>query len=356
MTADLDTAPVQGTNHKTSSGPWKTRGWQFTLMLLLLVAVISFLLHDSFLPDRILFSNRRPPGSLDVRMPSPAGLVHRHLGRSQCCRLPGAGALPNITCGLRLLLQPFWFSKFYVPIALLILGLCAWVFFRQLGLAPPACILGSLATVLNSCFFSTACWGVAGHVLALAMTFLALAALVNTSSWRGGLRIVLAGMAIGMALAEGADMGAIFSLCVAVFVFYQARIAPGSLAENLVAGAGRIGIVAIFAAFLATYSISALLETQVHGVTGMQQDVETRENALGLGHSMEPAKVRGTQAWPCPVFLASGWILPMAGLTGAALDATPNGLDFLPMASRGQNRTVLSVKPEAASMAGSQFS
>src|SRR5690349_8879131 len=99
-------------------------------MLLLLVAVLALLLHNSFLPGQILFSNDGPLGRLE----------------SQCHHLPEAftgvwqdlnsvgfregGAMPNITALLRLVLMPIGFSKFYVPLALLILGLGAWYFFR----------------------------------------------------------------------------------------------------------------------------------------------------------------------------------------------------------------------------------
>src|SRR6201999_3869191 len=113
---------------------------------------------------------------------------------------------PSITYLFRLLVGPVLFSKYYVALALTILGLGAWCFFRQLKLATAACILGGLAAALNSDFFSTACWGVASHPLTVGMTFFALAALVKTASWRGWLQAVLAGAAVGMGLAEGADV------------------------------------------------------------------------------------------------------------------------------------------------------
>ncbi len=149
-------------------------------MLLILCVVITVLLGGAFLPGRTLFSNDGPLGRL----------------MSQCHQLPSSftgvwedlnsvgyreqGALPNITCGLRLVLHPVLFSKFYVAVAILILGMGAWCFFRQLKLSAMACLLGGLAAALNSDFFSTGCWGVASHPITVGMAFFAMAALLKT--------------------------------------------------------------------------------------------------------------------------------------------------------------------------------
>lgn len=161
-------------------------------------------------------------------------------------------ASPGIGFTLQWLLEPLWFSKIYAPLSLVILGMGAWCFFRQLRLAPLACVLGGLAIVLNSSCFSVACWGVAAHDLTIGMTFLALAALADTSPRRYWLRVILAGFAVGTGVMEGADVGAIFSVLVAVFIVYQAGTAEGSQAKNLAVGAGRLLLVIVFAVFLAT--------------------------------------------------------------------------------------------------------
>src|SRR5206468_2932421 len=117
-------------------------------------------------------------------------------------------------------------------ICLLILGLGAWFFFRQLKLTPQACLLGALATILSSHFFATACWGVAQQMIGLGMNFLALGLLANTSAPRQWARVVLAGMAVGMGVMEAFDIGAIFSLFVAAFVLYQAWVAGKAESAN----------------------------------------------------------------------------------------------------------------------------
>jgi hypothetical protein len=247
------------------------------VMFALLFTVISLLLGGSYLPGQTQFSNDGPL----------ARLV------SQCHHLPDSftgvwedlntigyreqGASPDITFGFLLLAGPVIFSKFYVPLALMILGLGAWCFFRELGLAAPACILGGLAAALNGDFFSTACWGVAADPITVGMCFFAMALLIRTSSWRAWVRAALAGIAVGLGLAEGADVGALFSLYVAAFAMYQAWIQEGPRVKNLALGCARVGVVALFAAFLAAQAIFALVSTQIEGVRGAQQDTKTRE-------------------------------------------------------------------------------
>ncbi len=101
-----------------SSSPRGRAGREFGVMFLLLAVLISLLFGITWLPGHTLFSNDGPLGRLV----------------SECHRLPDAfsgvwedlntigyreqGALPDITYGLRLVLGPVLFSKFYVPVAL----------------------------------------------------------------------------------------------------------------------------------------------------------------------------------------------------------------------------------------------
>src|SRR5215471_5455775 len=147
-------------------------------MLWVLLAVLGVLLFRSLLPGLVLFSNDGPLGRL---VSASHRLPDIFTGAWQDLNVVGlreGGAFPNITSGLRLVLGPVVFAKFYVPLALLLLGFAAWYFMRQLKLVPLACVLGGLAATLNSDFFSAACWGVASHAITVAMIFLAMAALV----------------------------------------------------------------------------------------------------------------------------------------------------------------------------------
>lgn len=278
------------------------------LMLVLLLVVLGAMMLDSFMPGQVLFSNDGPLGRLV----------------SQCHRMPEAfkgvwqdlngigfregGALPNITSGLRLLLGPLAFSKFYVPITLLILGAGAFCFFQRLGLTPLACVLGGLAAALNSCFFSTACWGLGSLAITVGMTFFALAALAASGGALGWLQVALAGLAVGLGVAEGADIGAIFSLYVALFGVFQAAVNPGSRLKNLAVGGVRVGVVALFAACVAAQALVVLFTTQVEAVDPGQTVAGQHESRWDWATK-----------WSLPKREALGLFIP--GLFGYRMDA-----------------------------------
>ncbi len=294
------------------------RGSSFVLTLLLLAGVLLLLLYQSCLPGMAQFSNDGPLG--------------RHM--SDCHRLPARytggwgdlnalgfreeAATPCLSTALLLLLGPVWFSKFYALLALLILGLSAWGFFRALGLVPWAATLGGLAVALNSTFFSSACWGVASHPLTVAMFFLALAALADTVSPRRWLRIMLAGFAVGMGICEGADIGAIYSLYVAAVVAFQTFFS-GSGAEALrpkeiLRGGGTLVLVALCAVLVAAQPLSELIATNIKGVVGTQQDKKTKAEHWDFA----------TQ-WSLPKAEVLGLVVP--GLFGYRMD-TPDGGNY----------------------------
>jgi len=254
----------------------KPAGPGVTVVLALLGVVLFLSLPGVVLPGKVLFSNDGPVGRL---MEQCHHLPERFTGCWGDLNVFGMreeAAPPNLTFGLQWLLKPVWFSKFYAPLSLLVLGLGAWCFLRQSGLAPPACILGGLAAALNSCFFSVACWGVAADAITFGMAFFALAALLDTTSPRRWLRVILAGVAVGMGVSEGADVGALFSVLVAAFVIYQAWLAQGSRVKNVAKGALRVGLVAICAGLVAAQAISELVAIDVEGVRGTEQDAKTK--------------------------------------------------------------------------------
>jgi len=281
-------------------------------MLLLATAVLTLLFGNSFLPGNTLFSNDGPLGTL---MSRSHRLPDVYSGGWQDLNTIGfreGGGMPNITYTILLLLGPVGFSKFYAPLALLILGMGAWCFFRALRLAPLACVLGGLAAMLVSTFFSVAAWGVASHDITLGMSFFALALLVNPSSRARWIRVALAGLAIGIGVSEGSDVGAIYSVYVAAFVVYQAWVSDGQrTAKKLAVGVSRVAVVAVFAAFVAAQAISALVATQIEGVAGVQQDTRTKEERWDFA----------TQ-WSLPKREALGLLIP--GLFGYRMD-TPQG-------------------------------
>lgn len=281
---------------------------------LLFGAVLLILFHGVFLPGYTLFSNDGPLSELMAQ-------CHRLPGRFFGCWLDlggiginGGSAPPNISLGLQWLLGPIWFSRLYAMVSLLVFGLSAWCFFRQSRLSPIACILGGVAAIFNSTFFSVACWGMSPHVLTAAMSFLALAALVDTSPRYPWLRVILAGFAVGMGVAEGADVGAIFSLYIAAFIVYQAGIAEGSRVRNLAVGLGRLAVVAACAAFLASQAIYGLVNTSIKGIVEARPDRQTDTQHWDWA----------TQ-WSLPKEETLGLIVP--GLFGYRMD-TPGGGEY----------------------------
>lgn len=286
------------------------------LLFVLLLVVLGFLFASSLKPGQALFNNDGPLGAQV----------------SQIYRLPGAflgiwndlywlGAYngnysANFTGTLLWLLGPISFNKFYVPVSLLILGLSAGLFFKRLGFTTTVCVLAGMAAALNGNFFSNACWGLATRALCLASTFLALAALqiqsASQSAFRSVVLTILAGLAVGMAISEGADNGALFSLFVAGFAFIQNVLAEGSPGSRVAKGVARVAVMAVFAALLAAQTLNVFVNTSVKGIVNVQQE----------GMSPEQKWDWATQ-WSLPKLETLRVIIP--GLFGYRLDTDKGG-------------------------------
>ena len=91
-------------------------------------------------------------------------------------------------------LGPVGHAKFFVPVSCLVLGCCAWVFFRQARFSKWVCALGGFAAMLNMNYVSNACWGLGQRALTLGAIFLALAALISPAIKRSWMRAVMAGL------------------------------------------------------------------------------------------------------------------------------------------------------------------
>lgn len=247
-----------------------------TLLLLALLAVIFW---RCFLPNTVIFSNDGPYGGLVAeqnRMPSiMSGLwVNLNWFGSQ-----SLSPSPSVSTLMRLVTTPLLYSKFLCPVALFIGGIGACFCFRQLRLAPVACILGSLAAALNSDFFSTSCWGVSTQIIGFGFMYIAIGLIANPSVKRQWIRVILAGFAVGVGVMEAYDIGAIFSLFVAAFVIYHALFlteSPAPVALKAGRGILRTALVAGFAAFIATHTLMSLVGTQIKGISGMEQDAQTK--------------------------------------------------------------------------------
>ncbi len=293
---------------------------------ILLLALLALLFWRSFLPGYVHFSNDEPLGQQNASwLKLPSGIFGVWDDLNYIGSNSGAYSL-TVSAVLNCLLGPVGFAKFLAPIALFILGLGAWTFFRALKLSPLAATLGALAAVLNSTFFSDACWGVASHQIAFGMDFFALALIVSNSSETSAFirwtRLALAGLAIGINVMEAVDIGAIFSLLVAALVFYKTLTEENvSALKKFSHGVARVAIVAVFAGFIAGQTLLFLLNYNSQGVAG------TDQNAAAKAAHWDFA----TQ-WSFPKAETFGIIVP--GLFGYRMD-TPDGGNYWGIIGQG---------------------
>jgi hypothetical protein len=249
--------------------------------LFFFIGLLCILFYRSFLPDYILFSNDGPLGAdMQTAVAVPSGFSGVWMNLNFLGNYAGSVSV-DITGVLHWILAPLYFAKFYVPIVIFIVGAGAWFFFKQLKFSPLAVNLGALAAALNSTFFSDAAWGVGTHEIALAMDFCALALVVSNSGEPSALlrwlRLVVAGFAVGMNVTEGGDIGAIYSVFVAAFVFFNALNEKGvPVVKKIALGVGRVAVVAVFAGFLAMQTIIGLIGSEITGISGTGQDAETK--------------------------------------------------------------------------------
>ena len=274
----------------------------YWLLLALLGGTLLVLFLKSLDPHQILFANDAPLGFLRAECNS---LPERFAGTWRNLTWVGGeapAASPNITMLLATLVSPVVYLKIYAPFTLLFLGFSAWLFFRQLTFSPMVCVLGGVAAGLNGHFFSVACWGLGNWNIAAACVFLAMSALYAKSIPKVWERAVLAGLAVGMGLMEGYDVGAILSVYVGIFIVFRAlnddapasrRVANAVIAEVLVV---------VFAAVIAAHTMLTLVETQVEGVAAMGQDVQTKQERWRAATQWSLPKLETLQVFASGLF------------------------------------------------------
>ncbi len=272
MTSQRD---MRRTSAVAASRPFSSRGWFLAILLILILCVLFW---QSFLPHFVLFSNDGPLGQMaavDTRLPGRfTGTWHSlsWLGSQ------GPAAALTVTTLSATIFSPMLFLKIYAPMTLMLTGLCAWFFFRQLRLSNMACVLGGLAAALNMHFFSVACWGQGSWDVGAAMAFLALSAIVTPSIKQLWGRAILAGLATGMVVMESFDTGAILSVFIGGFILFHALTGEGAMGRRILRAVASEFLVVVFALFIASHTISTLVTTQVEGISGNKQDVQTRES------------------------------------------------------------------------------
>jgi hypothetical protein len=244
---------------------------------LLMACVLALLFYPSLQPGQVLFSNDGPLGATSAEAAAMPSLFFGYWQDLNWIGIHQPSSLPNVSGLLGWVLGPVLSAKFYAPVALLFLGFSAWVFLRAAGMHPVVCTLGALAAALNGDAFSHACWGLGSIPLAMGFAFLAFAALIGSPARRLSLKLFLAGLAAGMSVMEGFDVGAILSLYIAAFALFQSSMAEGDRMRNTATGLLRVSVIALFAAVVAAQGLITLISTQVQGVVGMGQNPESRQ-------------------------------------------------------------------------------
>jgi hypothetical protein len=289
----------------------------------LLAIILSILFCKSFLPDYVHFSNDGPLGQQNAAYSRFPGILTGTWGDQNDIGSNGGAATPDFSALMGWFLGPVNDAKFLAAIALFVLGMGAWTFFRQLKLSPLAATLGALATTLNGSYFGNACWGTFPQQIAMAAVFFALALVMANSDETPRLirwtHLALAGMAVGFSVMEGADNGAIFSLFVAAYVFFKSVIeenVPGL--QKIGRGIGRVAVIAIFSAFIAWQTVTSLIGTYIVGVAGMGQDKSAETSQQHWDWATQ---------WSLPKKETFGILVP--GLFGYRLDTPTDMMGFL---------------------------
>lgn len=243
----------------------------------LLVVILAVLFAGPLGPRQLFFNNDGPYGLMagydSVRWDY---FWHGSWADLAWLGMPAISTMPGVTHGFYVLTGALSFAKFLVPLSLLIVGFGGWFFARSAGMRPAVAALVGIAAALNSNPVSYACWGLPPKAITQGLVLVALGLLLqNGPGWRGWAKTLLAGVTVGLAVMEGGDVGAIFSVYVAAFVAWQSCLGTGPLARQFGTGAGRLALVAVVAGLVATHALISLLNTQVIGVSGMQQTKES---------------------------------------------------------------------------------
>ncbi|HLX72729.1 MAG TPA: polysaccharide biosynthesis/export family protein, partial [Verrucomicrobiae bacterium] len=248
------------------------------LVCVLMLVILGTLFWKCFLPDYVHFSNDGPLGMQSTALlKAPQSFFGQWMDLYSLGWGSGASFVDADSL-LRWVISPVGYAKFYIPIAQFLLGFGAYFFFRRSGMGPMASILGGLAACLTTNYFSDGAWGAAPAVVAFGMDFLALGALAKRDTalpfW---VAPALAGLAVGFNIMEAADIGCLFSLLVAAYFVYRSFADTDPLTiERVFYTFAKGSILTIFAFFMAAYAIIGLVGTNVKGISGTQQDVQTK--------------------------------------------------------------------------------
>lgn len=287
----------------------------FLLFAGLLVVILAVLFAGALAPGQLFFNNDGPYGLMagydTVRWDY---FWHGSWADLAWIGGPAISTMPGFTHGFYVVAGALNFAKFLVPLSLLVVGFGGWFFCRSAGMRPAVAALVGIAAALNSNPVSYACWGLPPKAITLGLVLIALGLLIQAAAggWRSWAKALLAGVVVGLAVMEGGDVGAIFSIYIAVFVAWQFCTETGPIAKRFAGGAARLTLVALVAGVVATHALVSLLNTQVIGVSGMQQTKESEAQRWAWATSFSFPKIETLRV-----------VVP--GLFGYRMDAPDGG-------------------------------
>src|SRR6267143_6977474 len=121
----------------------------FGIAFIAMIGALLLFFSPSFNPNNVLFSNDGPLGAAMAKNIKPPESMFGVWLDLNWIGTAGGTYVPSLTFFLFWGLGPLHFAKFYGPITLLYLGICAWLYFRQMRWHPLVCLIASLAMVLN---------------------------------------------------------------------------------------------------------------------------------------------------------------------------------------------------------------
>ena len=260
-----------------TSIPGKSRGGSGLLLLALLGGAMALLCHQAFQSHWLMWANDNQLGPMKASCAGLPGVFRGWWQDFWWIGMDFPNAWPSLDFLLRIVMSPEMYLKIFTPLTMLLLGFSAWVLFRQWKFAPMVCVLGGLAAGLNMHCFSNACWGLGTWNIAMAMIFLALAALVTDSIRQTWIKAVLAGLAVGMCVMEGFDSGAILSVYVGVFTVFLCWMTESTVAKRILKSAWVGVLVVFFSVLISVCTLYGLVRTQVIGVAGGGQTAEDKK-------------------------------------------------------------------------------
>lgn len=260
-----------------TSQPQRSPNTARWILYSVLFLVLVGLFWKIFLPQYIIFSN---DGSYAIQESKWTHLPESFLGSwydLNTIGVSGGAVVPNFTQTFRWFFGGLGYSKFIAPVVLWCFGAAAFFFFRRAGLSNLAAILGGIGACLTTNYFSNVAWGSVPPTIALTLDLLAMGALIKRDNLPAWVAPALAGFAVGANVIEAADIGALLSLMVAAFVMYHAIAEDGKpIVARVVRGVWRTAVVAIFAGFIAAYTVSLLIGVNITGIVGTKQDPKSK--------------------------------------------------------------------------------